>query len=178
MRQLVVHLLGVIQQQAEDHFPERTLGKIGYRLDHRFNEYMSLRHGFRFPYHTRDERDIIGFVLQADQRTFDHDLFAAKGWWRDYFALTDFTFNFKAGPLGHKLLFGTDQRFLSTYDRSATDVLPPIDVFDPTYGGLVDPIGPTTPRRVFDQSGRFIGVYAQDLIYPRCTDKTVSGLHL
>ena len=43
-------------------------------------------------------------------------------------------------------------------------MLPPIDVFEPVYGGLVDPIGPTTPRRVSEQSGRFIGVYAQDLI--------------
>jgi iron complex outermembrane receptor protein len=121
---------------------------------------VSLRHGFRFTYHTRDERDIIGFVLQEDQRTFDLDLFVAKGWWRDYYLLTDLAFDFKTGPLGHKLVVGSDQRFLSTFDRSATDVLPPIDVFSPTYGDLVDPIGPTTPRRIVDQSGTFIGVYA------------------
>jgi iron complex outermembrane receptor protein len=147
-----------------DHFPERTLGKLGYRLEHRFNEYVSLRHGFRFTYHTRDERDIIGFALQDDKRTFDRDLFVAKGWRRDYYVLTDLAFDFVTGPLGHKLLFGTDQRFLSTYDRFAIDVLPPIDVFTPTYGDLVDPIGAATPRQISHQSGRFIGVYAQDLV--------------
>jgi iron complex outermembrane recepter protein len=84
--------------------------------------------------------------------------------WRDYYVLTDLFFNFKTGPLGHKLLFGTDQRFLSTSDRSATDVIEPIDVFNPVYGGLIDPIGPETPRRIFTQSGTFIGIYAQDLV--------------
>ena len=147
-----------------DSFPERTLGKLGYRVEHRFNQYAALRHGFRFGYNSRDERDILGFALQEDQRTFDRDLFIAKGWRRDYYALTDLLFDFRTGPFGHKFLFGSDQRFLNTYDRTATDVLPPIDVFDPVYGGLVDPIGPTTPRRVSEQSGRFIGIYAQDLI--------------
>jgi iron complex outermembrane receptor protein len=62
------------------------------------------------------------------------------------------------------VLVGTDQRFLSTRDRSATDVLSPIDVFASIYGGVADPIGPDTPRRVFEQSGRFIGIYVQDLV--------------
>jgi iron complex outermembrane recepter protein len=147
-----------------DNFPERTLAKIGYRFDHRFNDYISLRQGFRFTYQTRDERDIIGFALQPDLRTFDRDLFVAEGWWRDYYILTDLFFNFKTGPLGHKFLLGTDQRFLDTFDRSATDVIEPIDVFNPVYGGLIDPIGPETPRRIFTQSGTFIGIYAQDLV--------------
>jgi iron complex outermembrane recepter protein len=155
--------LGDAELERND-FPERTLAKLGYRLDHRFNEYAALRHGFRFTYHTRDERDIIPFGLQADLRTFDRDLFVAEGWWTDYYALTEGVFDFRTGPLRHKVLVGTDQRFLSTRDRSATDVLSPIDVFAPTYGGVADPIGPDTPRRVFEQSGRFIGIYVQDLV--------------
>ena len=144
-----------------DNFPERTIAKLGYRLDHRFNEYVSLRQGFRFTYQTRDERDILGFALQPDQRTFDRDLFVAKGWWRDYYVLTDLMFDFKTGPLGHKLLFGTDQRFLSTSDRSATDALPPIDV---TYIEVWSTdLGRHAPQNL-QQSGTFIGIYAQDLV--------------
>jgi iron complex outermembrane receptor protein len=147
-----------------DEFPERTLAKVGYRLEHRFNEHVALRHGFRFTYFTRDDRDIIPFGLQEDLRTFDRDLFVAQGWTTDYYILTDLVFDFTTGPLRHKLLVGSDQRFFSTSDRSATDFLDPIDIFNPTYGGLVDPIGPTTPRRLLEQSGTFIGVYLQDIV--------------
>jgi iron complex outermembrane receptor protein len=145
-------------------FPERTLGKVGYRLDHRFNEHVAIRHGFRATFNTRDERDVIPFGLQADDRTFDRDLFDAVGWRNDYYALTDVTFDFKTGPIGHKLLVGTDQRGLDTRDRSVVSALPPIDVFAPSYGGVVDPVERATPRSNSEQSGTFYGFYVQDLV--------------
>jgi iron complex outermembrane receptor protein len=145
-------------------FPERTLAKVGYRLEHRFNEHVALRHGFRANLHTRAERDVIPFGLQEDERTFDRDLFAAEGWRNDYYALTDVTVDFKTGPIRHQLLVGADQRFLSTRDRSVVAALPPIDVFAPTYGGIVDPIERATPRSHSEQSGTFLGFYLQDLV--------------
>jgi iron complex outermembrane receptor protein len=58
-------------QVEGDKFPERKLGNIGYRLAHRFNEHLALRHGFRATFFDSDERDIIPLGLQEDQRTFD-----------------------------------------------------------------------------------------------------------
>jgi iron complex outermembrane receptor protein len=155
--------LGDAELEGDD-FPERRLLKVGYRLDHRFNEHVALRHGFRYTRLMRDERDVIPFAFRFNQRLFDRDLFVAQGTSNDYFILTDGTFDFRTGPLRHQLLVGTDQRFLDTLDRSAIAALPPIDAFNPVYGNLVDPITPATPRRVLEQDGRFIGVYIQDLI--------------
>lgn len=145
-------------------FPERTLGNIGYRLQHRFNDTVSLRNGFRATLFTIDERDIIPGTLLADQKTLTRSLFAANSSWEDYYVLTELNFDFKTGPLGHKLLIGSDQRLLSMLSRSATAAIPSINVFAPTYGGLIDPIGPGSPRTVFNQSGTFIGAYIQDFV--------------
>ncbi len=125
---------------------------------------MSLRNGFRATLFTIDERDIIPGTLLADQRTLTRSLFAANSSWEDYYALTELNFDFRTGPLAHKLLVGSDQRVLSMLSRSATAPIASIDVFAPTYGGLIDPIGPGSPRTVSNQSGIFIGAYLQDFV--------------
>jgi iron complex outermembrane recepter protein len=145
-----------------DHFPERTLGKIGYRLEHRFNEHVALRHGFRATFFKRNERDVLPFGFQADLRTFDRDLFIGKGHTDDYYVLTDGTFDFRTGPLQHKLVVGADQRVFSSRTLSGSGLLPPIDAFNPTYG--VEVIGAETLDRASIQSGTFFGFYLQDLV--------------
>jgi len=145
-----------------DEFPERTLGKIGYRLDHRFDEHVALRHGFRATFFTSNERDVIPFGFQADLRTFDRDLFIGKATSEDYYILTDVTVDVRTGPLRHKLLVGADQRILSTRQVSGSGLLPPIDAFNPTYNASV--IGAETIDRGFVQSGTFLGFYVQDLM--------------
>ena len=145
-----------------DHFPERTLGKIGYRVDHRFNEHVALRHGFRATFLTTDERDVIPFGFQADLRTFDRDLFIGRVNSEDYYILTDVTFDVRTGPLRHTLLLGADQRILSTRQVSGGALLPPIDAFNPAYHAA--PIGPETIDRGSVQSGTFYGFYIQDLM--------------
>jgi hypothetical protein len=83
--------------ELEDTFPERTLGKIGYRLDHRFNQQLSVRHGFRATFFDRDEHDIIPFELLEDERTMIRDLFVAKGSREDYYFPTELTARFRTG---------------------------------------------------------------------------------
>jgi iron complex outermembrane receptor protein len=151
-------------QLEGDQFPERTQGKVGYRLEHRFNEHVSLRHGFRTTLLNKDERDIIPDFLDVDERTMFRSFFADTAPWHEYYALTDLSFDFTTGPLGHQLLLGSDQRFSSQRSRSVFAEIEPIDVFNLTYGNVIDPIGPDTPRRLFSSSGTFIGVYFQDLI--------------
>jgi iron complex outermembrane recepter protein len=146
-------------------FPERTLGKVGYRFEHRFNDWISLRNGFRASLFNRDERDVLTeFLDPENERDMFRSLFAAKSSWYDYYGLTELNLNFKTGPVGHKFLFGSDQRYTSMRDRSMSAEIDPIDVFNPVYGNIADPFNADTPRRVSDSTGTFIGVYMQDLI--------------
>jgi iron complex outermembrane receptor protein len=117
-----------------DDFPERRQGKIGYRLEHRFNDHLALRHGFRATLFNITERDVITGALDGTERLMSRSLFAAKTSRHDYYALTDLNFDFKTGTIGHKFLVGSDQRFNSFRSRSVNVDIPSIDIFNPTYG--------------------------------------------
>jgi iron complex outermembrane recepter protein len=159
-----------------DDFPERLQGKVGYRLEHRFNDHVSLRHGFRATLFNIDERDVIPIVLDTDERTMFRELFTAKTSRYDYYALTDLNLDFKTGPFGHKFLVGSDQRFNSFRARTASAEIDPIDVFDPVYGNIIDPITPDTPRNLTSSQGTFFGVYLQDLIHITDQIKFLAGV--
>lgn len=145
-------------------FPERSLLKYGYRFEHQFNELVGLRNGFRVSFFGRNDRDVILFGLEEDQRTMLRSFFTAQGSAEDYYSLTELTFDFKTGPIGHRLLVGSDQRFPFNWDTSADVEIEPIDVFAPVYGNIPNPIGPDTPRRKLNQSGTFIGLYIEDYV--------------
>jgi iron complex outermembrane receptor protein len=147
-----------------ENFPERTQGIIGYRFEHIFNEHVTLKNGFFVTIFDTDERDVIPEFLDVDERTMFRSLFEATSSREDYYISTDLIFRFNTGPVGHQLLAGSDQRFNYTDSRSATAEIEPIDVFDPVYGNVVNPIGPDTPRRLLSTSGTFIGFYLQDLV--------------
>ena len=43
--------------------------KVGYRLEHRFNEHVSPRHDFRATLLNKDEHDLIPGFFGVDERT-------------------------------------------------------------------------------------------------------------
>jgi outer membrane receptor protein involved in Fe transport len=88
------------------------------------------------------------FLDPENERDMFRSLFAAKSSWYDYYSLTELNLDFKTGPVGHKFLFGSDQRYNSQRSRSMTAEIDPIDVFNPVYGNIADPFNPDTPRQV------------------------------
>ncbi|MBF2047905.1 MAG: TonB-dependent siderophore receptor [Elainella sp. C42_A2020_010] len=134
---------------------------IGYRLEHQFNENLTLRNAFWVEIANVLERDLIGLgPLQPDNRTVNREASTTSGGTTTYSLVTDVVGTVNTGSVEHELLFGVDLR---RQDESFDLFLggDTIDLFDPQYGnrdfGLTLGYDATQRRS-------YVGVYAQDLI--------------
>lgn len=138
---------------------EREQYGIGYSLEHRFNDTLTVRSNLRYSHVETDFRslqmsapiDANGLIPRHALRSIE----SAGGLSFDNQA----QFDFKTGAIEHKLLTGID------YQNSKSDweyqfgSAPSLDVTNPVYGL---PIGPLTPIINSGQKLRQTGIYAQD----------------
>jgi len=144
---------------------EQKTTRLGYQLEHKFNDNWLLRNAFRFTY--RDYTDLLTLPgrLDADNRTFnrvdrEYDLENTN------YALTaNVVGKFSTGSIQHQLLFGVDFNSLENLspiyaEREAA----PIDIFNPVYGQAKIPGAAV----VFESSDRALtkswGIYIQDQV--------------
>ncbi|MEO0537500.1 MAG: TonB-dependent siderophore receptor [Cyanobacteria bacterium P01_A01_bin.123] len=148
---------------------DRMTLRVGYDLEHRFNENWRLRNTFRFSWE-EDYQDSVGpSPLQADLRTQPRRAFITSSEAGYSFAQNNYETTLAA--IGNFEAFGADHELTIGADFSHEVGLSPfylqreigsIDIFNPVYN---QPLGPITD--VFDPSrdtATSVGVYLQDQI--------------
>ncbi|MEH2180219.1 TonB-dependent siderophore receptor [Nostoc sp.] len=142
----------------------RTLGRVGYRLEHQFSDNWSLQSAFRasfFEYHG-DPTITPSGNLNSDNRTVDRERYDSVFSSQAYDLTAYVTGRFSTGAVAHQLLFGVDlSRRDDNRGQDFAATASPIDVFNPVYGQ------PTGSRiLVADSSGLTdaLGIYIQDQV--------------
>jgi len=140
--------------------------RIGYQLEHRFNENLIVRSNARFGHVDLDYRYLTFAGVPLDTTTS----FARVS--RQIYESTDsFTMDnhliakTSSGPLLHTILVGTDYTRLGLRDRTFKgndDDVPALNRLAPVYGVAIPT--PTTPLMSANQDTDQIGVYLQDQI--------------
>jgi iron complex outermembrane recepter protein len=144
-------------------FKNETLGSVGYRFDHRFNDRWSLRNRFRAAFSSLESENHL-VSLDTDNRTVLRFIDRNEEDVQKYTLQTEINGKVKTGSIGHDLLAGVDFE-RETFDArlsSAGDVSS-IDLFEPEYGNIPD----LEFEPLFDNQGSYgnaIGIYAQDLL--------------
>ncbi|MBE9193653.1 TonB-dependent siderophore receptor [Gloeocapsopsis crepidinum LEGE 06123] len=157
----------VSRSQPLDNYPgldnrDRSVGNIGYRLEHDFSENWSIRNAFRYEFLDTNEEEVFLNDLLEDNRTVTRGSFRSVGHDENYVFQTDVTGRFATGSLDHSLVIGTEFRRVTTAGELFNADVPPIDIFNPNDAD--------SPPLDFIQTGdgqtfqNIFGFYAQDLI--------------
>ncbi|MDZ8110156.1 MAG: TonB-dependent receptor [Nostoc sp. DedQUE12a] len=137
--------------------------RIGYRLEHQFNDNLSLRNEFRFSSYYATIDEIFGTSLQADNRRLLNRQYTERTFLQQgYNFTTDLIGKFSTGSIQHQVVFGVDlSRFDSPIFEGIGRSIAPIDIFNPVYGGT---LGAAFTR--FDNTfvTDALGIYLQDQI--------------
>ncbi|WP_158601971.1 TonB-dependent siderophore receptor [Pararobbsia silviterrae] len=140
----------------------RTEVGIGYELEHRVNDWLTLRQNFRYTHVNFDEETVGSAGLEDDLETLDRYAFAAQASSDSFTVDNQAQFKFDTGPLQHTALVGID--YLHAVDRwaenDATSV-PSLNLYNPIYGG---PIVLGGVDYSVEHHVEQTGVYAQDQI--------------
>lgn len=136
--------------------------RIGYRLEHRFNDNWSFNNTFRYGYVNYEGGGInIGTELLPDNRTLLRTFNDLEDQYDDFRMATNILGRFSTGSIDHQLLFGIDlgrlDNSLQFTGRSGAS----IDLFDPVYG---QPAGDVTFEIDTNTVTDELGVLLQDQI--------------
>ena len=139
-----------------------TVGRIGYRLEHKFSESWSLNHAFRYGYLNYDGAGInIGTELLPDNRTLLRTFNDLGDQYHDYRLTTNVVGKFSTGLLQHQLLIGIDLGKLDNSLQFTGREGAPIDLFNPIYGR---PPGAITSRIDTNTVTDELGIVVQDQV--------------
>jgi iron complex outermembrane recepter protein len=137
--------------------------RIGYKLEHQFNDNLALRSEFRFSSYYATLDQIVGLSLNADNRTLNRQYTERTFFQQGYNFTTDLIGKFSTGPIKHQVVFGVDlNRFDTPTFLGIGRSIQPIDIFNPVYGS---PLGSSTFTRfniAFKTDA--LGIYVQDQI--------------
>jgi iron complex outermembrane recepter protein len=142
---------------------EVTNGRVGYRLEHRFNENWRLRNAFRYTF--TDNNDVLirfGTGFADDNRTVNRRFSAGDQNYDTYYLDTNVVGSFRTGSIDHQLLFGF------SLDRDESDVAfefgdaAPVDVFDQDFDQAIPLTGNLSLDRF--RTRDTLGIYLQDQI--------------
>ncbi|WP_416676538.1 TonB-dependent siderophore receptor [Egbenema bharatensis] len=133
---------------------------MGYDLNHRLNDRWSLRHSFRYSYLQAEQREAFVLDLLDDFRTLERlgELFETNI--NNYQATAFVTGEFETGAIAHTLSTGIDYVFEENFLNFQSFAVQPIDLFDPVYTGVGDPLPGEQGSSRFTNQGW--GVYLQD----------------
>jgi iron complex outermembrane recepter protein len=148
--------------EPSDEF-EQTITRLGYQLEHKFDDNWLLRNAFRFTFRDYSDRLTIPSTLDEDNETFnrtdrEYDLENSV-----YNFTTNVVGKFATGSIQHQLLFGVDlNRLENLSPRYAERDAATINIFNPVYGQSPDSI------ITFESNDRSVtnslGIYLQDQV--------------
>jgi iron complex outermembrane recepter protein len=141
---------------------DRSVGNIGYRFEHDFDENWSIRNAFRYEFLETEEEEVFLNELLEDNRTVTRGSFRSTGRDESYVFQTDVTGRFATGSIDHALVVGAEFRRVATVGQLFDAEVPSIDIFNPDDSD--------SPPLDFVRTGdgqtfrNVYGFYAQDLI--------------
>jgi iron complex outermembrane recepter protein len=152
---------------GEPSVDERNISvfRIGYDLEHKFNDNWQFRNVFRASLEQNQSSAIFVDELLEDNRTLTRDLQVTDDPTNRYQLDTYMTGDFKTGSIDHKLLFGFNlSREDFTNNGTKQFAIDPIDLFDPVYGSQT--VGSVIDEFFKDtsQQNDGLGLYLQDQI--------------
>jgi iron complex outermembrane receptor protein len=139
--------------------------RVGYTLNHEFNEEWQIRHHLAARFTDQRRRENTPAGVLDDRFLTGHQLSVANGSRSSYFGQIDLVGKFKTGTISHQLVAGFD---FSSVEGNAgffytpNGNLPDLDIFNPNYD-VPKPFFPA-PNEFFLDRIRVYGVYLQDQI--------------
>ncbi len=142
---------------------EQTITRIGYQLEHKFDDNWLLRNAFRFTFRDYSDRLTIPSSLDEDNQTFNRTSREYDLENTNYNFTTNVVGKFSTGSIQHQLLFGVDlNRLENLSPRYAEREAAPINIFNPVYGQ------PPESVFTFESNDRSVtnslGIYLQDQV--------------
>jgi iron complex outermembrane recepter protein len=136
-------------------------GRVGYELEHQFNDNLILRNAFRFTFFDSQETFIGVSGLDADNQTLNRNAFVGFQYSNNYIVDTNLLSKFKTGSVAHQLLFGFSLgRNYSVSNSESGIPIAPVNIFNPIYDQTISPTGvPTSSDATTNDA---LGVYVQD----------------
>ncbi|MBD2309025.1 TonB-dependent receptor [Chroococcidiopsis sp. FACHB-1243] len=163
-----------------DDYIERDFFKVGYNLEHRFNDNWTLRNAFRY-LNSSVFSDKLTIASDFDEatgilnRVYAYDDFDSE----DYSLQTNVVGKFNTGTVEHTLLFGVDLNRSNSSNFVRVDFFnpTPIDIFNPVYGTVPRPASEDLPlaQDTETETDR-VGIYLQDQIALFDNLKLLAGL--
>jgi iron complex outermembrane recepter protein len=145
---------------------DTSLTKVGYQLEHQFNDNWSLKNAFSARFlrsEPGNEFNIVagGSTLADDNRTLNRQAVDTVVDYKDYDLATYLTGKFSTGSIKHQLLIGVDlsSSFLGAERFSAIETA--IDIFNPVYGNVSEL---SIDGFDFERLTETLGVYVQDQV--------------
>ncbi|WP_181050079.1 TonB-dependent siderophore receptor [Methylobacter tundripaludum] len=134
---------------------------VGYALEHRVNDAITLRQNTRYYNNEVDDRSIYTTALLADQSTISRALYESFGKVHGFNLDNQAQFKFSTAMLDHTLLSGLDFQHVGSNSLQTYGAAPNLDIFNPVYGSTV------ASAPVFkneDVTQNQIGLYLQDQV--------------
>jgi iron complex outermembrane receptor protein len=135
---------------------------IGYQLEHKFNEMLTVRQNARYYHNGLDVNSVYTAALQTDQRTISRYYYEIDSQLNGFSLDNQAQIKFDTGWLKHTFLAGVDfQHTHADYELpfgTASD----LDIFNPVYGQGAVPVAYPYQHDKITQDQ--IGLYLQDQI--------------
>ncbi|MFN6563949.1 MAG: TonB-dependent siderophore receptor [Nostoc sp. ChiSLP01] len=138
------------------------LYRIGYSLEHKFSDSLSLRNAFRVSAFDATEDQVSGSSFQPGNRILNRSFTTRTINQASYNFAVDLLGKFSTGSIDHQVVFGVDlSRFDTSRFRGVGRAIAPLDVFNPVYG---QPLGAAFLS--FDNGNLTdaLGIYVQDQV--------------
>ncbi len=167
-------MVGTLQDNPNGRIPTRrflgepgedsatmTFKDIGYRLEHSFNDTLTLRQNLRY-FEARNDMPSAstGAWLGADQRLIARGFQDRVDESSNFVVDTQLQARLRQGELAHTVLLGVDYSDRSHRSERYNRTLAPLDVYAPVYGATPGPR--VAALNSSDNDSRRMGVYLQD----------------
>jgi iron complex outermembrane recepter protein len=138
--------------------------RIGYRLEHRFNEDWRLQNAFRYNFASdaRGQGYFFNDSLADDNRTLNRNFSADRRYYNDLYLDADLLGEFSTGSIDHQLLAGFSWRRNTIDNNNELVDAQPVDIFDPVFDQTVNITGQLTDDSFITRDA--VGFYLQDQI--------------
>lgn len=141
---------------------EETITRLGYQLEHKFNDNWSLRNAFLFNFRDYYDKRTLPGSLELDNQTLNRSYREFDFQSISYNLTTNVVGKFSTGSIQHHLLFGVD---LNSYENKVPSfrsaVAATLNIFDPIYGQPRGELGDEFSNTTVTNS---LGIYLQDQI--------------
>ena len=134
---------------------------LGYQLEHRFNDAITVRQNLRYASVNTNLAAVIATSLQPNQAVVNRVAYSvpelAQNWTLDNQAL----FKFNTGPLRHNVLAGFDYVWSGGQTKQGIGAAPSLNMFQPVYWQQINQ--PTVTVSTGQKQNQY-GAYLQDQI--------------